>query len=96
MKFVKPKIIISKCLEFEACRYDGQIINNKYIDKLKKFIDFNPVCPEVAIGMGTPRKPIRIVHNNSKIELPQYDTGIDFSAKMNAFSDNYIYLILFL
>ena len=90
MKFVKPKIIISKCLEFEACRYDGQIINNKYIDKLKKFIDFNPVCPEVAIGMGTPRKPIRIVHNDSKIELPQYDTGIDFSAKMNAFSDNYI------
>ena len=90
MKFVKPKIIISKCLEFEACRYDGQIINNKYIDKLKKIIDFNPVCPEVAIGMGTPRKPIRIVHNNSKIELPQYDTGIDFSTKMNAFSDNYI------
>ncbi len=90
MKFIKPKIIISKCLEFEACRYDGQIINNKYINKLKKFIDFKPVCPEVAIGMGTPRKPIRIVHNNSKVELPQSDTGIDFSTKMNTFSDNYI------
>jgi len=40
MKFLKPKIIISKCLEFDACRYDGQIINNQYIAKLKDFIDF--------------------------------------------------------
>ena len=40
MTFLKPKIIISKCLEFDACRYDGQIINNKYIKKLKEYIDF--------------------------------------------------------
>tara|TARA_B100002052_G_C15849191_1_gene584132 strand:+ start:439 stop:1383 length:945 start_codon:yes stop_codon:yes gene_type:complete len=90
MKFIKPKIIISKCLEFDACRYDGQIINNKYVKKMKKFIDFEPVCPEVEIGMGTPRKPIRIVHNNNKIELPQTDTGIDFSSKMNNFTNKYI------
>ena len=60
MEFLKPKIVISKCLEFDACRYDGQIINNKYIKKLKKFIDFTPVCPEVEIGMGIPRNPIHI------------------------------------
>ena len=35
MEFQKPKIIISKCLEFDACRYDGQLINNKYIKSLK-------------------------------------------------------------
>ena len=90
MKFIKPHIVISKCLEFEACRYDGQIINNQYIKKLKKFIEFSPVCPEVEIGMGTPRKPIRIVYNDDKIELLQSDTGIDFSAKMNNFTDKYI------
>ena len=43
MKFIKPKIIISKCLEFDACRYDGQLINNEYIRNLKQFIDFHPV-----------------------------------------------------
>ena len=90
MKFSKPKVIISKCLEFEACRYDGQIIKNKYIKKLKKFIDFNTVCPEVEIGMGTPRKPIRIIRNNNEDLLYQADTGIDFSSKMNKFSDTYI------
>ena len=57
MDFIKPKIIISKCLEFDACRYDGQIINNKYIKKLKKFIDFNTICPEVEIGMGIHGEP---------------------------------------
>ena len=90
MNFLKPRIIISKCLEFDACRYDGQIINNKYIKKLKKFINFIPVCPEVQIGMGTPRKPIRIVRGKQKDSLFQSDTGLDFGDKMNDFSDKYI------
>ena len=66
MKFIKPEILISKCLEFDACRYDGQIINNKYIKKLKKFIDFKPVCPEVEIGMEIPRAPIHIINQDHK------------------------------
>tara|TARA_B100000579_G_scaffold433678_1_gene452932 strand:+ start:10757 stop:11704 length:948 start_codon:yes stop_codon:yes gene_type:complete len=90
MTFLKPKIIISKCLEFEACRYDGQIINNKYIKKLKEFIDFKPVCPEVAIGMGTPRDTIRIVENENENLLFQPNTGKDFSNKMNSFSNKYL------
>ena len=40
MKFIKPKIIISKCLEFDACRYDGQLINNKYIKTQRSYILF--------------------------------------------------------
>ena len=90
INFLKPKIIISKCLEFDACRYDGQIINNKYIKKLKDFIDFSPICPEVEIGMGTPRKPIRIINKKDKIQLLQSETDIDFSSKMNNFSNKYI------
>ena len=34
MKFTKLKILISKCLEFDAYRFDGQMINNNYIKKL--------------------------------------------------------------
>ena len=90
MIFVKPKIIISKCLEFDACRYDGQLINNKYIKKLKDFIDFNPICPEVEIGMGVPRKPVHIINDAKKNLLYQKETGQEFSTKMNSFSDEYI------
>ena len=90
MNYAKPKIVISKCLEFEACRYDGQIINNKYIEKLKKFIDFNPICPEVEIGMGIPRDTIKIVENKKEKLLYQPKTGKDFSKKMNSFSKKYL------
>lgn len=90
MKFIKPKVVISKCLEFDACRYDGQIINNNHIKKLKKFIDFIPVCPEVEIGMGIPRDTIRIVEKNNKTILYQPETKKDFSNKMNKFSKKFL------
>tara|TARA_B100002052_G_scaffold105748_1_gene97427 strand:- start:154 stop:1101 length:948 start_codon:yes stop_codon:yes gene_type:complete len=90
MKFIRPKIIISKCLEFDACRYDGQIITNKYIKELKKYIDFEPVCPEVEIGMGIPRDTIRIVELKNKQLLYQPETKKDFGKKMNAFSNTYL------
>ena len=71
MKFIRPKIIISKCLEFDACRYDGQIITNKYIKELKKYIDFEPCLSWVEIGMGIPRDTIRIVELKNKQLLYQ-------------------------
>ena len=90
MKFKKPRIVVSKCLEFEACRYDGQLINNKYIKNLKKFIDFIPVCPEVEIGMGIPRDTIRIIENKKERLLFQPETGNDFSEVMDNFSKKYL------
>tara|TARA_Y100000590_G_C15716615_1_gene1012126 strand:+ start:127 stop:1065 length:939 start_codon:yes stop_codon:yes gene_type:complete len=90
MNFTKPKIIISKCLEFAACRYDGQIINNKYIAKLKHFVDFIPICPEVEIGLGTPRDTIRIIKDKKNRLLYQPETDKDFSKKMNKFSKNFL------
>ena len=90
MKFTKPKILISKCLEFDSCRFDGQMINSNYIKKLKNCIDFVTICPEVEIGMGTPRKPIRIIEENNQLRLIQKDSKIDYSSKMNNFSSNYL------
>ena len=90
MKFIKPKIIISKCLEFDAWRYDGQLINNEYIRNLKQFIDFHPVCPEVEIGMGIPREPIRIINNANDILLYQDSSDKNYSEKMNNFSKDFL------
>ena len=90
MKFLSPKVIISKCLEFEPCRYDGQIINNKYIKKLKKFINFEPICPEVEIGLGVPREPIHLINSKEKISLYQPKTDIDVTEQMICFSKKYI------
>jgi uncharacterized protein YbgA (DUF1722 family)/uncharacterized protein YbbK (DUF523 family) len=53
---------VSRCLLGEPVRYDGGHKHNHYLtDVLGEFIEFRPVCPEVAIGLGIPRKPIRLV-----------------------------------
>ena len=90
LNYLRPRIVISKCLEFDACRYDGQMIKNKFIKNLKKFIDFIPVCPEVEIGMGIPRDTIRIIKNNKERLLFQPETGNDFSKKMDLFSKKFL------
>ena len=90
MDFAKPLIVISKCLEFDACRYNGASINDKIVRSLKKHVQFIPVCPEVEIGLGTPRDPIRLVKKDDEIRLVQPSTKLDVTTKMNKFSMNYL------
>ena len=88
----KPKLIVSKCLNFEKCRYDGQGYNNKVVMSLKEHADLQVVCPEVEIGLSTPREPIRIEKHKEKEEykLVQHNTNYDFTEKMNNFTSDFI------
>ena len=53
---------VSECLLGEPVRFDGGHKHNRYLTEvLGQYMAFHPVCPEVAIGLGIPRKPIRIV-----------------------------------
>jgi len=56
------RVGISSCLLGDTVRYDGGHKHNRYITKLLSgFFEFVSTCPEVAIGMGVPRPPIRLV-----------------------------------
>lgn len=90
MKINKPKIVISKCLEFEPCRYDGQMITNKYIDSLKEYVDFLTVCPEVEIGLGIPRDPIHLINKKNKMSLYQPTSKRDLGKLMDKFSNKFV------
>ena len=90
-EYIKPKILVSKCLEFDACRYDGQQIINKPIRALKPFVEFVPVCPEVEIGLGIPRDTIKIIKNKNEKKLFQSTTGIDLTDKMYSFSKHFFH-----
>ncbi|MDF2399241.1 MULTISPECIES: YbgA family protein [Pseudomonas] len=58
----KPKIAISACLMGVEVRYNGGHKESRLCSRvLSEHFDFVPLCPEVAIGMGTPREPIRLV-----------------------------------
>ncbi len=70
---------VSQCLLGEHVRFDGSHKHNHFLtDQLGKYVQFLPVCPEVAIGLGVPRKPIRLVVDGDQerirgIENPNLD-----------------------
>jgi uncharacterized protein YbgA (DUF1722 family)/uncharacterized protein YbbK (DUF523 family) len=88
--FKKPKIVISRCIEFDNCRYNSQIIRSDFVKKLKPHIDFITVCPEVEVGLGIPRLPVRVVLKNKAKKLIQPETSKDLTSKMNTFSKNFL------
>ncbi|MGH8386822.1 MAG: YbgA family protein [Pseudomonas sp.] len=60
----KPKIAISACLMGFDVRYNGGHKASQLCSRvLTDYFDFIAVCPEVAIGLGIPREPIRLVGN---------------------------------
>ena len=51
-------------------RYDGGHKRDAYITgTLSQYFELVPVCPEVAIGLGTPRPPIRLVRAGGEIRV---------------------------
>ena len=54
-----------RCLGVPAgrkVRFDGQHKRNGFlVDELGPLVEWVPVCPEVEVGMGVPREPVRLV-----------------------------------
>lgn len=61
----KIPIGISSCLMGEKVRFDGGHKNSPYITQtLTDYFEFQPFCPEVAIGLGIPRETIRLIKDD--------------------------------
>lgn len=86
MNFAKPKILISSCINFAACRYNGQKIESAILKKMQPFVDIVNVCPEVEIGLWIPRLPIHLEFNGKDVSLIQSSTKINVANKMKNFS----------
>ncbi|MDD4615255.1 MAG: DUF523 and DUF1722 domain-containing protein [Caldisericia bacterium] len=90
MKNAVPKIGVSKCLTFDACRYDGQMIPSEFIERMKPFLDFVPVCPEVSVGLGVPRKATRLVFNEDRYSMVQPALEKDCTQDMEEFLNSWL------
>ena len=52
---------MSSCLLGEEVRFNGGHKRYRFLtDELGPYVDWVPYCPEVSIGLGTPREPIRL------------------------------------
>jgi len=84
--FERPRVVVSQCLGFEACRYNGEMLSDALVKRLEPFVDFVPVCPEMEIGLGVPRPTLRILERSGEYRLVQPDTGRDLTEPMVTFS----------
>lgn len=88
-KLTKIPIAISSCLLGEHVRYDGGHKYDQFINRrLADFFDFRPFCPEVAIGLGIPRTPIRLVVTDNGVRVQNVkDPSIDVTDKLVAYGN---------
>jgi uncharacterized protein YbgA (DUF1722 family)/uncharacterized protein YbbK (DUF523 family) len=89
-QFPRPVVVVSRCLGFDAVRYDGSIIRDEVVASLKPHVEFVPICPEVEIGLGVPREPVRIVEGEAGRRLVQPATGLDVTAQMLEFAQTFL------
>ena len=83
----KIPVGVSACLLGARVRFDGGHKRSRFVDDvLRDYFEFVPFCPEVAIGLGTPRQPVRLV---GRAETPRVvgtrDTGLDVTEALHGY-----------
>ena len=89
-RFPRPRLVISRCLELDACRYNAVVIRAPLVRRLESAVDLVPVCPELEVGLGVPRAPIRLVERAGEVRLVQPSTSRDVTAAMERFATRFL------
>jgi uncharacterized protein YbgA (DUF1722 family)/uncharacterized protein YbbK (DUF523 family) len=74
---------ISTCLLGEPVRYDGgHKLDRFLVNTLGRFVDWEPVCPEVEMGLPTPRESMRLLGDPVAPRLIAPKSGTDYTEQM--------------
>jgi uncharacterized protein YbbK (DUF523 family) len=83
MSRARPRIGVSSCLLGNEVRYDGGHKRDAFVvGHLARLVTLVPVCPEVEIGLGTPREPVRLVRIGESVHLVATRSGKDHTEAM--------------
>lgn len=78
---------VSSCLLGDEVRYDGGHKRNRFVtDLLAQFVEWVPVCPEVEVGMGTPRPALRLVREGDEVRMLEIASGRDHTREMQRYA----------
>ena len=81
---------VSSCLLGEQVRYDGGHKRDPFLVlTLGRLVEWVPVCPEVELGLGTPRETIRLVRDlgaRDDVRLMTGKTKIDLTKRMQQYA----------
>lgn len=83
----RPKLAISACLAGEEVRFNGgHKASHLCNEVLAEYFDFITVCPEVAIGLGTPRAAIRLIGDPANPQaVGSRDATLDVSQALDVY-----------
>jgi len=83
-----PRIGISACLLGQNVRYDGGHKKDAFVTGvLARFVSFVAVCPEVELGLGTPRESIRLERDGGLVRLVAPKSGKDHTDAMRRYAE---------
>jgi uncharacterized protein YbgA (DUF1722 family)/uncharacterized protein YbbK (DUF523 family) len=84
----KLRLGVSACLLGQEVRYDGQHKRNAFLsDVLGPFVEWFPVCPELEVGMGVPREPVRLMGGSDQPRMVAERSGADWTDRMRALAE---------
>jgi uncharacterized protein YbgA (DUF1722 family)/uncharacterized protein YbbK (DUF523 family) len=85
---VEIRIGISRCLLGENVRYDGGHKHDSFITgTLANYFSWVSVCPEMEIGLGSPRESMKLAEINGTVHLVTNKTGQDLTDRMNGYAN---------
>ncbi len=91
---VRPRLGVSACLVGALVRFDGGHKRDAFIAaELARFVDLVPMCPEMDIGLGTPRPSLRLVRGSDgpRLVAPRSDT--DHTERMRRYAEHQAELV---
>jgi uncharacterized protein YbbK (DUF523 family) len=78
---------VSSCLLGAEVRYDGGHKRDRYLaEVIGDYFEWVPVCPEVELGLGVPRPPIRLVHGGDNPRLVELVSGDELTERMESYA----------
>ncbi|MGF1752058.1 DUF523 and DUF1722 domain-containing protein [Vibrio makurazakiensis] len=82
----KLNIGISACVTGKEVRYDKSHKRSFFcMEELNEFVEFKPVCPEVAVGLPIPRPTIRQISKDDIITVSRPDGSADVTDALTEF-----------
>ena len=83
----KIRLGVSSCLLGEKVRFDGSHKHDRFLTgTLGQYVDYVPVCPEVELGLPTPRETLRLVGHRDNQRLVFSKSGEDITERMQAWA----------
>src|SRR5690606_35919207 len=79
----RPRVAVSSCLLGEPVRHNGGHSRARFLtEELAPFVDWVPICPEMEIGLGTPRETLRLERAEGGPRLMTRRTRRDLTREM--------------